>query len=121
LCGIGRPEEENRRASYHALQLQPFEVHQRPYLQLSGVGQADLGAETLALALRPMARVAGAAVSVPVVVEGPFRAVQSRLDASGLDKLGLLIDAWFGGDPPPQICSQAGLAPPAQERTEGAR
>ena len=91
------------------------------YLQLSGVGQADLGAETLALELRPMARVAGAAVSVPVVVEGPFRAVQSRLDASGLDKLGLLIDAWFGGDPPPQICSQAGLAPPAQERTEGAR
>jgi hypothetical protein len=91
------------------------------YLQLSGAGQVDLGAETLALKLRPMARLAGAAVSVPVVVEGPFRTVQGRLDASGLDKLGLLIDAWFGGDPAPQTCSQAGLVPPAQARTEGAR
>jgi hypothetical protein len=33
------------------------------------------------------------------------------LDASGLDLLGLLIDAWFGGDQP-QTCSDAGLAPP---------
>jgi len=80
------------------------------YLQLDGAGQVDLGAETLALKLRPLARLSGSSVSVPVLVEGPLRAVQGRLDASGLDKLGLLIDAWFGGDHP-QTCSDAGLAP----------
>jgi hypothetical protein len=81
------------------------------YLQLDGAGQVDLRAETLALKLHPLARVSGSPVSVPVLVEGPLRAPQGRLDASGLDQLGLLIDAWFGGDQP-QTCSDAGLAPP---------
>jgi hypothetical protein len=45
------------------------------------------------------------------LVEGPLYASHSRLDASGLDELGLLIDAWFGGDHP-QMCSDVGLAPP---------
>jgi len=40
-----------------------------------------------------------------------LRAPRGRLDATGLDQLGLLIDAWFGGDHP-QTCSDAGLAPP---------
>jgi uncharacterized protein involved in outer membrane biogenesis len=81
------------------------------YLQLDGAGQVDLGAETLALKLHPLARISGSSVSVPVVVEGPLRAPNGRLDASGLDQLGLLIDGWFGGDQP-QTCSDAGLAPP---------
>jgi len=80
------------------------------YLQLEGAGQVDLGQETVALKLHPLAQVSGSAVSVPVLVEGPFRAIQGRLDASGLDKLGLLIDAWFGGDHP-DTCSEAGLVP----------
>jgi hypothetical protein len=80
------------------------------YLQLDGAGQVDLGAETLALKLHPLARVSGSSVAVPVLVEGPLRAPQGRLDASGLDQLGLLIDAWFGGDQP-QTCSDAGLLP----------
>jgi hypothetical protein len=80
------------------------------YLKLDGAGQVDLGAETLALKLHPMARLSGASVSVPVLVEGPFRAIHGRLDASGLDKLGLLIDAWFGGDPPPRACPD-GIVP----------
>jgi hypothetical protein len=42
------------------------------------------------------------------LVEGPFRAIEGRLDANGFDKLGLLIDAWFGGDHP-RACSDAGL------------
>jgi uncharacterized protein involved in outer membrane biogenesis len=82
------------------------------YLQLDGVGQVDLRAETLALKLHLLARVSGSSVSVPVLVEGPLRAPHGRLDASGLDELGLLIDAWFGGDQP-QTCSDAGLAPPS--------
>ena len=82
------------------------------YLQLDGAGQVDLGAETLALKLHPLARVSGSSVSVPVLMEGPLRAPQGRLDASGLDQLGLLIDAWFGGDQP-QTCSDAGLTPPS--------
>jgi HAD superfamily hydrolase (TIGR01509 family) len=72
--------------------------------------QVDLGAETLALKLHPLARLSGSSVSVPVLVEGPLHAPNGRLDASGLDQLGLLIDAWFGGDRP-QTCSDAGLAP----------
>ena len=80
------------------------------YLELDGAGQVDLGAETLAFKLHPVAQLAGSHVSVPVVVEGPFRAPQGRLDASGADKLGLLIDAWFGGDHP-QTCARAGLTP----------
>ena len=85
-------------------------------LKLDGAGQVDLGAETVALKLHPLAQVSGSPVSVPVVVEGPFRAIQGRLDASGLDKLGLLIDAWFGGDRP-DTCVEAGLkSPPAHPR-----
>jgi uncharacterized protein involved in outer membrane biogenesis len=80
------------------------------YVELSGAGQVDLGAETVALKLHPLAQLSGSSVSVPVVVEGPFRSVQGRLDASGLDKLGLLIDSWFGSDNP-QTCSNAGLSP----------
>jgi uncharacterized protein involved in outer membrane biogenesis len=81
------------------------------YLQLDGAGQVDLGAETLALKLHPLARISGSSVSVPVVVDGPLHAPNGRLDASGLDQLGLLIDGWFGGDQP-QTCSDAGLVPP---------
>jgi len=81
-------------------------------LDLSGEGQIDFGQERLALKLHPLARLSGARVAVPVLVEGPFRAVHGRLDASGLDKLGLLIDALFGGDHP-RTCRQAGLVPKA--------
>jgi hypothetical protein len=81
------------------------------YLELDGAGQVDLGAETVALKLHPLARLSGSPVSVPVLVEGPIRAPHGRLDASGLDQLGLLIDAWLGGDQP-QTCSDAGLALP---------
>lgn len=78
------------------------------FLRLDGAGEVDLGAETLALRLRPLARLSGASVSVPVVVEGPFRAIGGRLDASAFEKLGLLFDAWLGGDDP-KTCSDAGL------------
>jgi hypothetical protein len=81
------------------------------YLQLDGAGQVDLGAETLALKLHPLARLSGSSVSVPVLVEGPLVTPHGRLDASGLDELGLLIDAWFGGDQP-KTCSDAEPAPP---------
>jgi len=85
------------------------------YLALNGVGQIDLLTETVALKLHPLAQLSGSLVSVPVLVEGPFRDMQGRLDASGLDKLGLLIDAWFGGDRP-ETCSDAGLVPPHAAR-----
>lgn len=78
------------------------------YLDLDGAGQVDLGRETLALKLHPLAHLSGSRVAVPVLVEGGLRDIHGRLDASGLDKLGLLIDAWFGGDHP-RICTEAGL------------
>ena len=80
------------------------------YLSLGGVGQVDLGRETVAFQLHPLAQVSGSPVLVPVVVEGPFRAIQGRLDASGLEKLGLLFQAWAGGDQS-TACADAGLVP----------
>ena len=70
----------------------------------------DLRRETVALRLNPLARVAGSMVSVPVVVEGPFAAITGRLDAGGLDKVGLLLDGVFGGDQS-TACADAGLVP----------
>lgn len=80
------------------------------YLSLAGSGQVVLGRETLAFQLSPLAQVSGSAVSVPVVVEGPFNAISGRLDAGAFDKLGLLFSAWFGGDHP-TACADAGLLP----------
>ena len=78
------------------------------YLEVAGSGQLDLRTETAALKLHPMAQITGSPVSVPVVVEGPLRSLQGRLDASGLDQVGLLIDGLFGGDKS-NTCSDAGL------------
>jgi AsmA protein len=80
------------------------------HLSLSGAGQVDLAHQTVELKLHPFAQVAGSPVEVPVVVDGPFSAISGRLDADGLDKVGLLIDGLFGGDTP-DICSDAGLVP----------
>ena len=69
-------------------------------LTVSGEGVVDLGAETVRLRIRPLAHLSGARVSVPVLVDGPFRSLHGRLQASAFDKLGLFIDAMFGGDHP---------------------
>ena len=78
------------------------------YLSLEGAGQVDLARETVAFKLQPMAQVAGSPVSVPVVVQGPFRNVSGKLDAGGLQQLGFLIDGIFGGDTS-TACARAGL------------
>ena len=80
------------------------------YLSLEGVGQVDLARESLAFKLYPMAQVSGSRVQVPVVVQGPFRAIDGKLNASGLQQLGLFVDALFGGDRP-RACVDAGLIP----------
>ena len=80
------------------------------HLSLSGDGQIDFRRSTVALKLHPLVQVGGSPVAVPVVVGGPFGAITGRLDASGLDKVGLLIDGMFGGDAP-ETCSDAGLVP----------
>ena len=80
------------------------------HLALEGEGTVDLGREAVALRVRPLAQVAGSRVSVPVVVEGPFRAVSGRLEAGGLDKLGFLLNGVFGGDRA-TACADAGLVP----------
>lgn len=81
------------------------------YLQMDGQGQVDLGRERLALKLTPLARLSGASVAVPVVVDGPFRTAQGQLDAGALQKVGILIDALFGGDKP-RSCAETGLTAP---------
>jgi uncharacterized protein involved in outer membrane biogenesis len=80
------------------------------YLSVEGVGQVDLARETVAFTLRPLARVSGSSVAVPVVVEGPFRAISGRLDAGGFEKLGFLLNAWTGDDQS-TACADAGLVP----------
>ncbi len=69
-------------------------------LTVSGEGVVDLGAETVRLRIRPLAHLSGVRVSVPVLIDGPFRSLHGRLQASAFDKLGLFIDAMFGGDHP---------------------
>ena len=83
------------------------------YLSLEGAGQIDLGRETVALRLKPLAVVSGATVSVPVVVQGPFRNIEGHLDANAFDKAGLFIDALFGGNSS-TACADAGLVPRAE-------
>ncbi len=80
------------------------------HLSLQGAGQVDLGQETVAFRLHPLAQVSGSPVSVPVVVEGPFHNISGRLDADAFDKLGILFSAWFGGDRQ-TACADAGLLP----------
>ena len=80
------------------------------YLSLTGAGRVDFGNEKVGLKVYPLARVGGSPVAVPVIVEGPFSQIGGHLDATGLDKLGLLIDGLFGGDKP-VACSSAGVAP----------
>ena len=82
------------------------------YLQVDGSGQVDLAQETVAFKLNPLAQISGFAITVPVVVEGPFHAVKARLDADGIDKLGLFIDSLFGSDRS-TVCSDAGFVPGA--------
>jgi len=91
-------------------QLSPIAL-ETTYLSLGGAGTVDLRQERLALALKPLATVSGSAVEVPVVVEGPFDAIAGRLDANLFDKVGLLVDALFGGDEA-TACADAGLVPP---------
>jgi hypothetical protein len=42
-------------------------------LTMTGAGTVNLGAETVAMALRPQARVAGTSLVIPVAVSGPIR------------------------------------------------
>jgi AsmA protein len=80
------------------------------YLQMDGSGRVDFARETVAFKLHPLAQISGSAIAVPVVVEGPFRAVKGRLDADGIDKLGLFIDSLFGSDRS-TVCIDAGFVP----------
>lgn len=50
---------------------------------LEGSGTLDLGAETLDLRLRPLVRLGGTGVAVPLRVGGTFRAPSARIDAGG--------------------------------------
>ncbi|MBN9562006.1 MAG: AsmA family protein [Alphaproteobacteria bacterium] len=78
---------------------------------LEGSGSLNLGEETLALRLRPLARLGGTGVIVPLKVQGPFRNPKVEVDAAGAaseaagiaaqaarnPQLGIIIGA-LGGD-----------------------
>ena len=85
------------------------------YLQADGIGQIDLAQETVTFKLHPLVQISGSAIAVPVVIEGPFHAVKGRLDADGIDKLGLFIDSLFGSDRS-TACIDAGFVPDTMPR-----
>ena len=69
---------------------------------LEGSGSLNLGEETLALRLRPLARLGGTGVIVPLRVQGGFRAPKVEVDAAGAagEAAGLAAQA---GRMPPQL------------------
>ena len=89
-----------------------------PAALVEGGGEADLGRETLALRLRPRARIGGTGFAVPVRVGGTFRAPQAKLDLSPGPGLlaGLVIggkDVMNGADPCPDALARAVAPGPA--------
>ncbi len=71
-------------------------------LTMTGAGTINLGAETLALALRPQARVAGAGVVVPIAVSGPIRDPSVKVNDIGAAEAnaGTVAKAFVGNATP---------------------
>ncbi len=73
-------------------------------LQLEGTGTADLAAETLALRLRPLARLGSVSVLAPVQVTGPMTRPAVQLDAPEAGgRAGVVI----GAAPSEDVCPAA--------------
>jgi AsmA protein len=92
-----------------------------PALIVDGGGDVDLRHETLALQLRPRAKIGGTGIAVPVRVSGPLREPSAKIDISakgiGHGLSGLLLGGkdvmGAGGDPCPAALAQARQAVPA--------
>jgi uncharacterized protein involved in outer membrane biogenesis len=68
-------------------------------LRLTGTGTVDLAQETLALHLLPLARIGGTGLSIPVNVNGTFRAPRAAVDAKGGGRnLGGIVMGALGAD-----------------------
>jgi AsmA protein len=94
-----------------------------PALIVDGNGDVDLGRETLALQMRPRAKIGGTGIAVPVRVSGPIREPSAKIDISGKALMhggfgGLLLGgkdvmgAAGGGDPCPQALTRARATTP---------
>ena len=70
-------------------------------IELDGSGTVDLGAETMALHLRPLLRLGGAGVSAPLRVEGGWRAPVISLDPT-FGRTGFTLGGLAG---PPDTCA----------------
>jgi len=94
------------------------------HFRLAGTGAIDLANETLALRLRPLVKVAGSGVVIPVRVEGTFLAPHARSDtAAGAAKSDRLAAAADSGDCAPALAlarggrpAAASAAPPKPEK-----
>ncbi len=75
-------------------------------MSVDGDGVLDLGAETLALHLRPIVRIGGTGVAAPVSVTGPFSALKPALDPMTNGRVGITI----GGPRPTDDSCVAQLA-----------
>jgi AsmA protein len=100
-----------------------------PALIVDGDGDVDLGHETLALQVRPRAKIGGTGIAVPVRVSGPLREPSAKIDISakgfGHGLSGLLLGgkdvmgAAGGGDPCPAALARAREAAPAEPAVSG--
>jgi uncharacterized protein involved in outer membrane biogenesis len=86
-------------------------------LRLTGGGSVDLGAETLALHLLPLVRVGASGMSMPVNVQGSFRAPKAAIDASGKGFGGIIMGA-LGAD---RMIAGSGQADGCAEQLQLAR
>jgi AsmA protein len=71
-------------------------------LTVTGVGTINLGAETLAMALRPEARIAGTGLVIPLAVSGPIRDPVVKMNDLGAAEAnaGTVADAVIGNAAP---------------------
>jgi AsmA protein len=61
------------------------------HMSVDGDGVLDLGAETMALHLRPIVRIGGTGVAAPVSVTGPFSDLKPALDPMANGRVGITI------------------------------
>ena len=87
-------------------------------LRLTGGGTFDLGQETLALHLLPLARIGGSGLSVPVDVRGTLRAPRAAVNTTVGKGLGGLVIGALGAD---RLIAGAGEADGCAEQLQLAR
>jgi AsmA protein len=90
-------------------------------LRLTGSGSVNLGEETLALRLQPLARLGGSGIAVPVNLGGTLRTPRASMDISGTGKNAALAGIVMGALGPDRLIAGAGQTDGCPEQLKLAR